>query len=447
MILRLACATLILLSFGGPLFPADSDAGQSDRPAVELFSPIPQYPSEALGSGLDPEIEVRVQVNELGRITEISILRITPSSEFDRIFADAVEETLLEWRYAPRYEAGESVSTELQWSTEFIGLREASPRSGGHDLWKRLLGFTPDPGPSSKDLPMEQRRQLLEERVTTGLQALGEDEVEVSSPRFVVRTDAGEETAHALSNNLEVVFRVLDDLFGKAIRPRFEQLKVQVFAFSEASSLSSLRSACFPTEEAPAGFYENLGVIGMHLQVPTPEHANELLVHEATHAYQDRHLVRRGIRLPDWLTEGLADYMANSKIRKGKLVPGRIPGRHVYARVNQGSLRVTLAESNARLNLAAVKSAIRRGEAPTIIEMADADQDTFLGQRRQLYYSMSWLLVHFLRHGEESWETQEFPSFLLYAAEGFPITEALETAYGCPVSELERPFRDHITSF
>ena len=330
---------------------------------------------------------------------------------------------------------------------EFIGLRDVSPRSGGGDLWKRLLGFNPDPEPSSSDLPTEQRRQLLEERVATGLQALGEGAVEVSSPRFIVYTNAGEETARAISNNLEVIFRVLDNLFGKAIPPRFEQLKVQVFAFSEPYSLSKLRSACSPTEEAPAGFYESLGVIGLHLHVATPEHANELLVHEATHAYQDRHLVRRGTHLPYWLSEGLADYMANSKIKNGELIPGRIPGRHVYARVNQGSLRVTLAESNARLSLAAVKSAIRRGEALTITEMANADHDTFLGQRRQLYYSMSWLLVHFLRHGEESWQRHEFPAFLLYTAEGYPITEALETAYGRPVSELERPFRNHIARF
>lgn len=447
MTVRFAPAKLIFLAFGAIVLAAALGTAQTSRPAVELFSPVPQYPNEALGSGVDPEIEVRVTVDGVGRVTEAQILRITPASELDHFFEAAVLETLRDWRYAPRYENGQPVSTDLQWSMEFIGPREATDRWSGSDLWNRLLGHSPASEVFPRDLPMEQRRPLLEERVRTGLRALGEDRVGVSSPRFIVQTDAGEETANALSNNLEVTFGVLDEMFGKTIPPRFEPLKIQVFAFSEASSMSHLRSACLPTEVTAGGFYENLGLIGLHLQMPTPEHVNELLVHEATHAYHDRHLVKRGVRLPYWLAEGLAEYMANSRIRKGKLVPGRLPGRHVYARVEQGSLRVTLAESTARLGLAAVKLSARRGEALTITEMADAAQEAFLGERLQLYYAMSWLLVHFLRHGEADWESGEFPSFLLYAAEGFPIIEAIETAYGRPISELEEPFRHYITSF
>ncbi len=94
-----------------------------------------------------------------------------------------------------------------------------------------------------------------------------------------------------------------------------------------------------------------------------------------------------------------------------------------------------------------VKKALKSGGGLTVGEMLDADLSSFRGERLQLYYSMSWLLVHFLRHGEESWTDGAFPDFLLYAADGFPISAAIESAYGRPIDDLEEPFRDYVAKF
>jgi len=204
----------------------------------------------------------------------------------------------------------------------------------------------------------------------------------------------------------------------------------------------------FPDESSQEAFYSSLGLIALHLQLSTPDQVLEMLIHEATHAFEDRHLTRPGVHFPSWLQEGLAEYMSNSRIKKGVLIPGRVPSsRQFYTRFVEAQLVVTRAIPQARLSMVEMKSAMKSGEALTLAEVLDSDIGSFEGARLQFYYSLSWLVVHFLRHGEDSWTQGAFPDFLLYAAEGFPIVAAIESAYGRPVAALEEPFREYVIDF
>ncbi len=123
--------------------------------------------------------------------------------------------------------------------------------------------------------------------------------------------------------------------------------------------------------------------------------------------------MRPGVRLPYWLNEGFAEYVGYSAVEKGRLVPGHTQrARLHHVRMVQGEVAILRTETQARLSLEEVKGAVRRGEGLTLAAMLDADRTDFYGERLQLYYGMSWLLVHYLRHGEEGWSDGAFPSFL-----------------------------------
>ena len=57
----------------------------------------------------------------------------------------------------------------------------------------------------------------------------------------------------------------------------------------------------------------------------------------------------------------------------------------------------------------------------SLAALLDAGPDIFYGDQRSVYYSTGWLLVHFLRHGEEGWGDDLFPELLLYAVEGYSL--------------------------
>ena len=107
------------------------------------------------------------------------------------------------------------------------------------------------------------------------------------------------------------------------------------------------------------GFYDPAGLFAFHLEVASMESLLGIMMHEATHAYVDRYLVQPGSYLPRWLGEGFAEYVGNSEIRKGKLIPGRTAKDKFVLIPGYGAVR---AKSIPRMSLADVKRKIRDGE-------------------------------------------------------------------------------------
>jgi hypothetical protein len=191
-----------------------------------------------------------------------------------------------------------------------------------------------------------------------------------------------------------------------------------------------------------AGFYNPAGLLVFHMNQPSNETLTGLLLHEATHAYIDRYVVRPGVNPPRWLNEGFAEYIGNSTIRKKQLIPGKKRTTEVY----RNSWFVQTGRSHTLVTAKTVRDAIRSGEAMTLEEVITAGPQEFYGERTSMFYAMSWLLVHFLRHGEEGWAENEFPSLMLYVAEGYPAQEALRQFYG-ELEDLESRFHDYVRGF
>ena len=71
------------------------------------------------------------------------------------------------------------------------------------------------------------------------------------------------------------------------------------------------------------------------------------------------------MRFPRWLGEGFADYVGNSTIKKGKLIPGRTTRSQIYS-TSYGAL---MGSSIPALTVDDVKEALKRGTALSVPEL------------------------------------------------------------------------------
>lgn len=416
-----------------------NEAATGDTPPVLLRSTLFITPVEAAGTGLAPEVSVRLTVDERGRVSDPEVLSITPSSHYDGLFRDAVLETLESWRYAPATRDGEPVVATLEWMVQFLPRSRRGADSGPtaeDEAWrlKRVFALPPD--------RQEERLHNFSSIAERWLDP--EQRRRADSARFVVISDSpGEEAASTIAGNLEAVFHVLDGVFRDDIEPQPTDYKLIVYLYAREASFQGMGSELAAAEWA-TGLYMPPGLFGFHLEVDHVDRVLVTMIHEAVHAYVDRHLAHPGFRPPPWVSEGLAEYFAKSEIVKGELVPGRIrEGKYVVDAVRGGAYRRT---TSAGWSLDEAQQAVRAGRAASVADLVGGGRESFYGDEISMHYALSWLLIHYLRHGEPEWAEREFPAFLLYVLEGYPAEEALEEVYGKTPRQMEDAFRDHVRS-
>src|SRR4029453_10563011 len=81
-------------------------------------------PLEAAGTGIAPEVTVKVEVDVRGRPSKVEVLKVQPPSALDAAFRDRAVPPLSTWRFAPAIEAGVAVPATLQWTILFRPLAE-----------------------------------------------------------------------------------------------------------------------------------------------------------------------------------------------------------------------------------------------------------------------------------------------------------------------------------
>lgn len=398
-------------------------------------------PDETAGSGISPEVAVRLSIDERGRVALVEVRSITPSSEYDGLFRERVTETLLSWRFAPATKGGHPVASTLDWRVRFPA-KASSPESfeitapmPGSDFEERRAAILA--------LPVEARRKLLE---TEGHSALGHfdptKKSEASTARFVVRTDSDQpRVATVIANNLEAIFNVLAAELLPGVELQSERFKILVFAFRSRSEYQAFVSS-YPWSESTTGYYSAAGLIAFDLEQPTNDEVMSILLHEATHAFLDRHILRPGVALPRWLGEGFAEYVGNSAIQKGRLKPGKtLVHKYAFQAGEVASFR-----TGAGYNLDEARTALRKGKGIGLRELLEASPEVFYGDRARLYYASAWLLVHYLRDASPESATTRFPQLLLYLAEGYPQLAAFRSLYGS-VEVADDDFRRYVKEF
>jgi len=412
------------------------------RPAIELRNPKVAAPIETAGTGLAPEAGVRVRVDERGHVAEVTVTGLTPSTEYDELFVQAIEETLADWRYAPKLENGVPVSVELSWTLQFYPKSERHRGSWQSTFENRSGGSAETRRSQFLSLERSQREGVLK-RISGEMVSHLDGEVHrYETPRFVVLTDSDPKRAEAIANNLEALYGVLLGMLGGELSLQEEPLKIVTVVYSRQRTYQAMISGA-EMFEWTSGYYHPSGAIAFHLEAPTSDFLLGLMLHEATHAFLDRHVVARGVALPRWLSEGFAEYMGNSKVKKGELIPGKTQKRKTYMSLAGAGIATT----DAWMDVTQAKRAANTKRWLTLREIFGAGDEVFFGDKRDLYYPTAWFLVHYLRHSNTLGSEERFSELMTYAAEGYPAEPAFELVYGRSVESVEEDFRQYVLKF
>jgi hypothetical protein len=427
-------ATALLAALFASTVPASGAPGvaERNRPALAIYRPAPVTPAETAGADLAPTVKARLKVDARGRVAAVTVSQIDPSTRFDELFRRAAADGLRWWRFRPALSEGKPVPAEVPVSIRF------EPRTAGRVFWTvpslSLLLMDSDRELRRQRvllLPEQERLDLLES-IARQAEARIEPErrTEAESDHFLIVTDAATPgAARRILENLEAAYAVNREMLARRIPFQTARGKVRAYAYASRRQYASL-AVSIDAFEWSAGVYHPVGLIAFHTEWRRGEQALAVLIHEATHALMDRHVARPGVSLPAWLDEGLATYLAYSRIREGRLIPG---GKDRWL----DDLVFVPPTGNGEVPS-------RPRSSFTLAELIDSTYSSFRGERRERYYEDAWHAVHFLRHGAEDWAEDRFPRFVLFLAEGYEVRAAFRQVYGMEPSELEGAFRNYV---
>ncbi|MCP3981294.1 MAG: DUF1570 domain-containing protein [bacterium] len=173
----------------------------------------------------------------------------------------------------------------------------------------------------------------------------------------------------------------------------------------------------------PQGHYrEAFDVITLHTDAGDPAFMAGALVHEAAHQLVARRIFTEGGRPSIWLSEGLASYFgytlldATGTFRTGEVgSQSAILYRGVKVKPSRSSQMPKRLIRLVRDSLANDEEG-DRGLLETLVGQTSADE--FYGSRAPLNYGASWLLVHYLFHGDDGAHAEDFVRYLELEAGG-----------------------------
>jgi hypothetical protein len=436
------CFFAVLAAIGAA--PASRDHGP-----IALYQPPLRSPDAAAGSELRPLVRAKLFIDAAGKVSRVEVTAIEPSSRLDEAFREAAKAGLSSWRFAAAEKSGVAVASDTSialtfepssWTSDATGsgpsdrAADRSYESARYDGRSKIL-----------EMDREARRKVAESIASTAEKLLKPGQrAGARNDYFAVITDfGGQKQANALLQNVTATYVALFGLLGERVPPRPREETLVVYVFETEEQYKALVSQTQPFEGSQ-GFYSSAGVLAFHAQFPTTSFLLTVMLHETTHAFVDRHLVRSGVVLPRWLDEGFAEYIGNSDIKDGKLVPGG----HAKRR-DMGAIRGNLVfwGSPSRLRTQDAQKAQFEKRALTLADIVSAGPETFYGKDAELFYSQGWLAVHFCRHGQPEWAKGAFPRFLLYVAEGYPPDQAFRVSYDAEPKSLEQAYQKYVKSF
>jgi len=229
--------------------------------------------------------------------------------------------------------------------------------------------------------------------------------VEVRSPHFTVISNAGEKEARRTADQFEQ--------FREVFRVSFPSLRLDlghpliIFAVKNEDSLKMLLPGYWETKghAHPAGIYgagEERDFVALRTNIEG-DNPYEVVYHEYAHAILNLNFRE----LPVWLSEGMAEYFGNSRIRDDEVNIG-IPSRY-------------LVETLQRTRLIPIDELLR----------ADHQSPYYNEQSRvSIFYAESWAIVHYLLLDRNARQEQLLQNFLKAWEVTGDQVEAAQKAFG-----------------
>lgn len=211
--------------------------------------------------------------------------------------------------------------------------------------------------------------------------------VEARSSHFTIVSDAGEKQAREVASQFEQIREAFQNAFPHL---RADMGKpVIIFAVKNEDSMKALLPAYWEVKghSHPSGIYipgedKHCAIVRTDIHTANPY---EVLYHEYAHALEDLNFER----LPLWLSEGIADFLGNSRIYDGSVEIGTASAHHL--------------------------STMRENKLIPMDVLLDVDRDSpYYNEqgRARLFYAESWLLVHYLLMDPDARQRQILQHFL-----------------------------------
>ncbi len=236
--------------------------------------------------------------------------------------------------------------------------------------------------------------------------------LEVRTEHFRVITDAGEKNGREVAAHFEQVRAAFGLIFAR--EKINDTVPLQIVAFRNTKEFRQyspifrgkaveLAGFCIPAKD------ENFVAIDMSLP-----NSWETVMHEYAHVLLNANYAPTA----PWFDEGFAEYFSSLKVQDKEVeVGGLISGA---AAIFQGQ----------KLNMQDLLSVEHYSET--------YNQN---GQRRNMFYVESWLFVHYLFDNRQLTKAAQY--FTLTNNQGMPIPQAVQTAFGMSVSQLNDALLDY----
>jgi hypothetical protein len=198
----------------------------------------------------------------------------------------------------------------------------------------------------------------------------------------------------------------------------------------------------------PKGHYRPwFDVITIHTD-PGGQTLAETLVHEAAHQLLEQRLFDGGEPTSIWLSEGMASYFGYTLLdREMTFQPGVVGAKDIRLVRDGPGESATEARGRLQSFKKKLKSMAKEGFSPFDEVLSIRDPAVFYGPEATRYYTASWLLVHFLLHGDDGAHSDAFLRWLSLEARGEGGAEALYREAGLDPPELDAAMAAYVKLF
>lgn len=196
----------------------------------------------------------------------------------------------------------------------------------------------------------------------------------------------------------------------------------------------------------PPGHYRgNLDAVVLYTDGAPAGDLPDILVHEAAHQ-----LVENMVFGPDgaqpspWIAEGLGTYFGHTlRDKRGAFVTGKVGGKGVEI-VRGGGTK----DGSAKARLKEAKKAMSGDTSWTAHDVIEIrDPQSFYSEGANARYGISWVLVHYLFHGNGGAYADPFVRYLAIEAKGEGGPERFYETLGVDAATLDEEFERYFGKF
>ena len=236
---------------------------------------------------------------------------------------------------------------------------------------------------------------------------------EVRSEHFTVITDTGEKNGRRVADQFEQMRTIFGLLFGRA---KINQpVPLEIIAFRNSKELRKYSPIFKGKVVELAGFFQQ-GEDKDFIALDMGDEENwRTVFHEYAHVLLNSNYQPTA----PWFDEGFAEYFSSMQVKPGNIELGQSVPESDF-----------LIEGN-KLHLLELFEVQHHSETYNVT-----------GERREMFYVQSWLVVHYLLDNGRMGQTSKY--FHLTNDEKMPVEQAVQAAFGVPPAELEKTILNYL---